>query len=343
MNRILYYDIYNVSHVIKNDKRLMDPFLSKDEHVFDMYEKFGFNRYNVVFDRTGTLPHYLNMVPDAHPFPSNLEGFSKSFYQISEERCKELLSLNKPINVMWSGGLDSTYILFLLHHLANDKDQVKVYGTYNSIIESGDLFDRRIKNNMKYNISIAKDNSNKYNDDELYVSGMCGNQLFGPTDDMFATGGAAMFHHTLGTPETIYESYEKHIDPELIQFLKPALDASPRKIETIADLRWYCIFNLDWYSGIYEHRILLGETKAKRIHGFFNSEDFQRWAITTKEPFTKIKGNPNTHRWQMRQVLSELFSETYYAENKPKKISNFGITNSEWILMLDDYHTVMMG
>jgi len=343
MHKILYYNNYNVSNVMHSQKALMEPFLSDDSKLFDTYEKFGLNRYNVVYDRSGSIPHYLNMVADAHPFPDNVSQFNKSFYQVSEERCKELLSFNKPINVMWSGGLDSTYALLLLHHFANDKDQVRVYGTYNSIIESGDFFDRRIKNNIKYDISIATSNGNKYNEDAIYVSGMCGNQLFGPTDNMFANGDRALFHHTLGTPATIYESYEDNIDPELIQFLKPAIDASPRKIETVADLRWYCIFNLDWYTAIYEHTILLGEERASRIHGFFNTDDFQRWAITTKEPFTKIRGNANTHRWQMRQILDEVFGESHYAKNITKKISNFGIVSSDWILLLERYHTVMMG
>ena len=345
MKKILYYECHHVSNIMKDERHLLQPFLSESaEKVFNSYEKYGLNRYNAVYDRSNSIPHFLNIQENAHPFPTIPENFNKSFYDISEQRCKELLSLNKPIYVMWSGGLDSTYALFLLHHFANDKDQVKVYGTYNSIIESGDLFDRRIRDVMKYDISVAKNNNNRYNDpDGIYVSGMCGNQLFGPTDNMFATGGKALFHHTLGTPETIYESYEKHVNPDLIEFLKPAIDASPRKIETVADLRWYCIFNLDWYTAVYEHKILIGGDRAKRIHGFFNTDDFQRWAITTKEPFTKVKGNPNTHRWQMRQVLDEMFGESHYASNKSKNISNFSVCDDYWILLLNDYHTVMLG
>lgn len=343
MYNILYYDIHNVSNVIKNHRQMMEPFLSENSDVFEQYEKFGFNRYNVVYDRTNTIPHYLTIAKDLHPIPTDVEGFNKSFFEVSEQRCKELLSKDKPIYVMWSGGLDSTYILFLLHHFANDKSQVRVYGTYNSIIESGDLFDRKIKNNFIYDISVARDNSLNYKEDAIFVSGMCGNQLFGPTDDMFATGGAAMFHHTLGTKETIYDSYEKHINQELIEFLQPAIQKCPKKIETIADLRWFCIFNLDWYTAIYEHKVMLGREKAEKIYGFFSSDNFQKWALTTTEPFTKVKGNPNTHRWQMRMVLDDMFGESHYAWNKPKKISNFGINNREWILLLEGYHTVMMG
>jgi len=343
--RILYYDKSNVSNLAKHDHRKIFNFLSPNGsyELFNMYEKFGLNKHNAVYDRSGQIPHYLNMAEGLHPMPGFIPNYNSSFYEIAEKRSKELLSLNKPIKVMWSGGLDSTFILFMLSEYATDKDQVQVYGTYNSIIESGDMFDRVIKNKFKHEITAGKRNDLKYNDDSIYVSGMCGNQLFGPTDDMFANGDHALFHHTLGTPETIYESYEKHIDPELIQFLMPAIKASARKIETVADLRWYCIFNLDWYTAIYEHKILLDKDRADKIHGFFDSNEFQEWAVNTKDPFTKVKGDSNTHRWQMREILSDKFGEIEYAKNKPKKISNFGITEPDWIFLLSDYRNVYIG
>lgn len=243
---------------------------------------------------------------------------------------------------MWSGGIDSTYILYMLYECASDKSQVKVSGTYNSIIESGDLFDRDIKNKFECDIGVAKRNDLNYkNSEEIYVSGMCGNQLFGPTDDMFATGDTAMFHHTLGTPKTIYEPYGKNVPEDILEFFQPMIDASPRKIETVADLRWYCIFNLDWYTAIYEHKILLDTHKFDLIHGFFDSEDFQRWAITTKEPFTRVQGDSTTHRWQMREFLSGLGFK-HYAKNKTKKISTFSVHEPNWIFLLDDYRNIFL-
>ena len=71
-------------------------------------------------------------------------------------RCIELLSTGKQINVAWSGGIDSTFVLFSLYNYANDKSQISVYGTYNSIIESGDLFDRFIKNRINIFLSNFK-------------------------------------------------------------------------------------------------------------------------------------------------------------------------------------------
>lgn len=340
---ILYYNTHLVSKILKENRELLEstPFIVGQRETFDSYEKFGLTSHNAVYDRTGVLPHFLDIKPNAHPMPKADPLYNKTFLEVSELRAKELLATGQPINVMWSGGLDSTYILFLLNHFATDKDQVRVLGTYNSIIESGDLFDTKIKNNFIHNIGVASRNDFSVKGDGIFVSGMCGNQLFGPTDDMFATGDTAMFHHTLGTPKTIYEPYSDHIDPELLSFLQPMIDASPRKIETVADLRWYCIFNLDWYTAIYEHKIMLLPEMASKLYGFFDSEDFQSWAINTNEPFTKVKGDSNTHRWQMRDILSELGLE-HYARNKTKKISTFSIHEPEWIFLLDGYRNIYM-
>jgi len=342
---IRYYNTHVVSTHLKNNPRQLHFFLNREHYsrkLFDNYERFGLNKHNMIYDRTGSIPHYLN-ISSLHPIPTLQPDFNLTFFECAEQRTKELLALDQPINVMWSGGIDSTFILFMLRHYANDPDQIRVYGTYNSIIESGDLFDRRIKDNFEYFIKVPSSNQFNFTEfDGIYVSGMCGNQLFGPTDNMFATGGTAMFHHTLGTPDTIYEDYHTNIDPELLEFLDPAIKASPRKIETVADLRWYCIFNLDWYTALYEHKTHLAEIDVARIHGFFDTDNFQQWAITTKEPFTKVKGNPNTHRWQMRDILAELFNEPNFARNKDKRISNFRVLDPFWLFLMENYNNMYL-
>jgi hypothetical protein len=62
MNNILYYDNVNVSNTIRgSDRNLMIPFLSRDysDNLFHNYDKFGLNKHNAVYDRTGNLPHYF--------------------------------------------------------------------------------------------------------------------------------------------------------------------------------------------------------------------------------------------------------------------------------------------
>jgi hypothetical protein len=309
--------------------------------VFSKYEKFGMNR-NALYDRSGSIPHYLNMAP-VHPMPNYDANFKKDFHEIAKERAKEIIALNKPIKVCWSGGIDSTFVLFTLLDNANDKSQIEVYGTYASVIESGDVFDRFINNKIPFKISVFPTDDVKNNtSDVVWVTGFQGNQLFGPTDNFFADGRTtAFFHHTMGTPSTIYEDYKKYIAPDLLEFIQPAIDASPRKIETIADLRWYCIFNMDWYNGLYAMKGEMTSSKMDSVYHFFDTENFQKWAITTKEPWTKIPGNPNTHRWQMREALNN-YGLVEYAKNKTKAISCFSSNNPNWYFLLENYENVYL-
>ena len=339
MKQVLNYNVFLISRLIKSGKvSHLTPYLDNDyKKVFDKYDKLGLNK-NPVYDRSGKVPHYLDM-SSVHPMPY-VDSFNKSFYEVCDERCKELAALNKPIKVYWSGGIDSTFVLFYLSQFV-PKDQITVYGTYASVIESGDVFDKFIKNNYKREINIYPTQDIRYKvEDCIWVTGFQGNQLFGPTDDFFSSDRSiSFFHHTLGTKETIYKDYKTNIDAEIVEFLEPSIQASPRKIETVADLRWYCIFNYDWYNGIYELTSEMNPDKVKTIHHFFDTEDFQKWAIHTKEPWTKVAGQPNTHRWQMRDFIADCGPKDY-ARNKTKAISNVVSNNGHWMLTLDDYENI---
>jgi hypothetical protein len=341
---ILHYNVFTVADIFRNNaEHNFAQFLSKDysKQLFKQYDDYGLNK-NAVYDRSGALPHFLNINP-MHPMPAYDPHFNKSFNEIAEQRAKDLVALDKPIKVCWSGGIDSTYALFMLSKYAKDPDQVTAFGSYISVIESGDVFDKFINGKIRHNIKVSPNVFTKQdNSDDIWVTGFQGNQLFGPTDNFFAsTNPVHLFHHTLGTKETIYESYEKHIDPNILEFLQPCIDRSPKKLETVNDVRWYCIFNLDWYNGLYDIKSEMNSDKMGNVHHFFNTEDFQQWAITTNEPFTKIKGNPNTHRWQMRERLAD-FGLVDYAKNKSKTISTFSAIHEQWLFLLDNNQHVYL-
>jgi hypothetical protein len=342
LKKILHYNIGSVCDKLDNGKAIdILPFLSNkfSYSLYKKYQKLGLNR-NAVYDRSGAIPHFLNMSP-IHPLLKFESGFNKSFQQVADERAKEILSIGKPIKVCWSGGIDSTFTLYKLLEHANDKGQVSVYGTYASVIEAGDVFDKHIKNNIKFELNVFPSTKTKSsNEDCIFVTGFQGNQLFGPTDNFFASDrSVAFFHHTMGTKDTIYKDYKKHIVPELLEFLQPAIDISPKKIETVCDLRWYCIFNMDWYNGLYNMKGEMTKEMVNKTHHFFDSEDFQKWAVHTKDPFTKIQGDPNTHRWQMREFLSDC-GLVNYAKTKSKAISNFASLNGNWAFLLENYENI---
>jgi hypothetical protein len=66
---------------------------------------------------------------------------------------------------------------------------------------------------------------------------------------------------------------------ECLEFLTPSIINSPKIINTLQDLRWYIIFNFTWYNVLTNALIGLEKNNASRVHAFFNTEDFQSWAI----------------------------------------------------------------
>ena len=340
--QVLYYNVFVVPKLIENKRSEVEQYLSPNfsEELFRNYRKFGMDAYNVVFDRTGNLPHYINIKSNLHPIPAFDPTFNKSFEEVVKQRALEILATGKKINVVWSGGLDSTLALFALMHYANDLSQIKVIGTYGSVIESGSLFDKRIKDKIAYDIKINTKTKITYTEDDIFVTGFMGNQLFGPTNEFSASGKekSVMFHHSFGSPEVMYEPYEKHVNPELLEFIKPAIDASPRKIETICDLRWYCIFNFDWYTSHYDMASKVDYTK---LYHFYDSLDFQKYAITTKDPWTKDPSDSLTHRWVMRDLIAEYSGDRDYAYKKKKGISAFSIPDPNSLFLLEDYSLVV--
>jgi hypothetical protein len=337
MNQILFYNTGFIRQVIEQQPSILDGYLL-DKDLFHFYDKHKMN-LNVTYDRTGNVPHYLNIKSGLLQIPKVDSAFNKSFAECVEDRCKELLSLGKKINVVWSGGIDSTLVLCALLHFANDPSQIVVYGTYTSVLESGDFLEKRIIPRgveVKLKVSSRRD-FDDCSSDEIFVTGFFGNQLFGPTDNFSVNSTVktdiSFFHHQFnGDP---LEDYTKFVDPELHEFLLPCIKASPKKIETLRDLRWWLIFNFDWYTAEFATRV--NTNQQNNQYHFFNTDDFQRYVLTTKEPFTKEVGNPLTHRWVMRQLIEEWTGDSNYAWTKPKGVSNLGNPDPTWLLLLEDY------
>jgi hypothetical protein len=337
--QVIYYNVFSVPLCIEKNPSYLSQYYSKDfsQDLFLKYRKYGIDTSNFVYDRTQSIPHYLDIKPDLAPIP-NAEGFNKSFEQVVEERAKELLSLGKQINVVWSGGIDSTLALFALIKYANDPSQITVYGTYTSILESGNLFENNIlPKGVKHNIKVSSKKEFS-NPDEIYVTGFMGNQLFGPTDDFSKNSTITLFHHQFNYDDPL-APYQKCISGEKLEFLQPMIDASPKKIETVRDLRWWFIFNLDWYTAKFDS--LVHAKNRNDIHHFFDTDDFQRYVLTTKEPFTKEVGNALTHRWEMRQLIEDYSGNKHYPWNKTKGVSNLSNSNPSWLIMLEDYSLIV--
>jgi hypothetical protein len=340
--------------ILTCNKRIVDELLVQGklpeeyypENALEIYEshKDNFPAFKFFYDRSNSIPHYLNVDSSGFPLPEINPYFNKSFYQIAEERALQLLSMGKPINVSWSGGIDSTFVLFTLYKYANDKSQIKVYGTYSSVIESGDIFDRYIKDKFQYDIHTNLEYYENFNipEDEILVTGCMGNNIFYPEIKTNMPDTWMIFKNPVEDPVKIYwdKPYESVLAENNLEFIDTLIKKCPRKLETIHDLRFWVGFCCNWYSTNSNRYIGIGPDKSKRVYSFFNTDDFQNWALFNKDPQSR-DGTYLDERWQLRDFIGE-FTNKDFAFSKLNRTSNLSNFGHKWIFLLNDYSNVYL-
>jgi hypothetical protein len=311
-----------------NTRHQLSQYLGQGD--FATHERVFGQQINAVIDRTGAIPHFLD-IKITEPIPTELT--TMSFEDVVRARAEELIAQNKKIKVMWSGGLDSTFTLFVLAEYAK-KGQLSVFGTWGSILESGNLFDLFIKGHFPHEIGVFGKDLNLDSDD-LVVSGMLGNQVFGPANIINDA-----FRCNYGTMDMIDQPYERSIDPFICEFLDPSIKASPKRIETLADFRWWMMFNYSWQSMKWEYNAYLPASQFGKIVGFFDDIRFQQWALSTKDLWQLDPTNHLTHRWQMRKMIDQCIGSNDYTKTKDKSVSVLYTKNKSWFALLDNYTNI---
>jgi len=285
-------------------------------------------------DRTGTIPSVLNVtIPEGQEIPVVDHSAPKQdYYDICMNRAQQLLAQNRQINVLWSGGVDSTVALFSLLRSADNLDQINIYGSLESIVESGGMYDRYIKPlgiRLKFNQVRTKGIPFTYDSEDpeqLYVSGDCGDHLYGPRN-FFSLPGQ-------DNAGPWYEGYSN----DLLDLTAPTIEKSPRKIETAADFKWWLEYNFCWIGGYNDTRRCLPESFAKRIHPFYTTPEFQTWTLTNDW----WPGLPTQYRQPAKDALARMVDYKYYVKNKVKGQSRWIIPENKWYMTDVDYNHYYM-
>lgn len=281
-------------------------------------------------DRTGAVPSIVN----THIFPAQLipTGIPDhwDFFDICMIRAKELLSMNKHITVLWSGGLDSTLALFSLIRQATSLDQISVLCTFESIIESGTMFDRLIKDSgirVKFDQTrTVRSLPYSYDQEDLsqlYVTGGCGDQLFGKPVSLQNTSSSYT--------DPWYTGFEQHF----LDIIEPSIQFSHRPINTVRDFRWWVFFNHTWTTALYDDLVGKPTHVCERIQSFYATPEFQKWAIHTPTYYE----NNDKYRWPAKQALSKLIDYPYYIQHKTKSMGITWQFSKDWYMLDKNFKT----
>lgn len=281
-------------------------------------------------DRTGSVPSIVNThVPDEHKIPRG-KPQSLNFLDLCMDRAKELLDTNRHITVLWSGGLDSTLVLFSLLRQAKNIDQLSVLCTFESILESGGLFDAVVKNSgIRIKFDQTRHNCNlpfsydHEDTEQLYVNGHCADQLFGSTRLLNIPGVDSL------------EQWRNVYHPHIIELIEPSTKFSERPVETVQDFRWWVSFNFTLTTTLYDNCVERPSYVANRIWSFYAVPEFQRWAMHTPTFYDQT----GEYRLPAKQALGQLVDYPYYIQHKRKGFSATWRQSLFWYALDKNFNT----
>ena len=122
-------------------------------------------------DRTGSC-NYFDMMYESIP---SIDNFNKTFEECCMDAAKELWKLGKPIELFWSGGIDSSGALIALLETKSQSDILSIRYTQNSIDEFPLMWEKLVRD-KNYPLSDKEMLSESLFEDHgvIKVTGECG-------------------------------------------------------------------------------------------------------------------------------------------------------------------------
>lgn len=311
--------------------------LYKERDVFSSCELAGrlVHSYSAL-DRTEVLlSRCPSTVIDLIPSIENTKP--KEFDELCLSRAKEILSCELPVNIYWSGGIDSTTALVSLILVATEEnklDQINVKLQATSIIEYPLFFETYVK---KMNYEIVDMYFRRMIDFENYtvVTGELGDQLFGSMvldifeDDknknwteIFDSDKYFQFDGEIQDNAAMALKNSKRVRNFLREHLENQVSKCPIEIKTVFDLYWWLNFSLKWNDVTFRtfaYKTSLNKSYYENLQHFFQTEDFQIWSMLNHDK--KIKNDWRSYKYVMKDFIYQFTNDADYRDNKLKEQS----------------------
>lgn len=279
-------------------------------------------------DRFGVLPAALPAAV-VTPIPDGLASFAKSFAQCAQERAQALVDSGRPLTIYWSGGIDSSVIMAALAAVGAPADQICVNLTWNSVMENPVFFRKLIRAYPhKLAVELNNDLTGDVDPASLVVTGDPGDMLFG-------SSATATF-----TPTQLFAPYAPALGADVGELIGPLLGKSPRPIATLLDAMSFLAVVGKWQYMSLKWRCTVDparNARAANIVNFFETDDFQRWALVSDEP-RLLPGDVRTHKWAAKLFLHAQVPDEVYLRTKIKihSYQAMAVKNRLWRYMLED-------
>jgi hypothetical protein len=246
-----------------------------------------------VIDRSGTIaPPFAWTVLDPIPPVAGADrtepGETATFARLCDARGVEIVSeaSGRNIQVLWSGGIDSTAALIGVMKAAEARgcaDLVQVLLSMDSVLEYPEFYLEVIDG--RYAVQpVGQPMSRALEPAALNVTGEHGDQLFGSQLlAPYVRRGVAQADWRDLLPLVMLERLR---DPRAARrawgLAEPVLNAAPAPIRSLFDALWWLNFTLKWQD-VSVRMLGTRGSDAPRLAGslrhFFRTDPFQQWAL----------------------------------------------------------------
>ena len=316
----------------------------EDVNTYSTFYRRFLNHNVALVDRCDkiSMPYNFQLY-EKFKMPTDLTNFNMSYEDCCLQRAEELINLskllNKPIVIMYSGGIDSTLVVISFLKILqkeNIRDRIIIAMTPESINENPNFNYKFIINT--FNLISSENFSYFFNGQYIILGGEHNDQLFG-SDITQKVGLAWGF-------EKLFNSYKDELmyrwllymglEPQHARFwfdmLVWSAETSPCQIKTSFDLFWWLNFNFKWQSVFF--RILLRVNKDERkninlefinnyFHHFYTTQNFQKWSMLNSH--LKVKEDWKSYKYICKEIIYNYTKDEYWFNNKIKVGSLFKI------------------
>jgi hypothetical protein len=291
--------------------------------------------------RLGTFTNPWGATSNKLFVPPPVRAVEDSLSDLLDRRACELLTDQRKIAVMWSGGIDSTCVLVSLIKNTSDLTRLVVYCNNNSIVENPEFYKNFLVGKIECRETASLDVTDDFIKSHILLHGDPGDCLYGPSmlmyrhlipdgqhllpwksnRDLIARG----INEFRNRPTLNTKSEAGFADWYIAKVNNNIEEVGTYTINTIADWWWWHYFNLKWEFSIL--RPLYGSRQNRRAAirqdslasfirtTFYNTEYFQNWSYTN---LSKLCLDPSRHKSDAKQYIFELDHNELYFQTKRK-------------------------
>lgn len=291
-----------------------------------------------LIDRTEQIQIPFNVkLYDKFKMPTDLSS-ELTYEECCSKRAQELydlsLSLDKPILLFYSGGIDSTlmFVNFLKVIPENDRERLVIMMDYESVKEYPWFYRTHILGKYKTLPSASFDRY--FNKQYIIVGGEFNDQLFG-SDIVLKFANMFSFEEVSQrySRENVTAFFIKcgmELDQANIWFdlLDENCKTAPIPIVTIFDFLWWLNFNFKWQAVFFRMLMRCRSDSQQSIdqnfvdtyyHHFYGEDYFQVWSLTNHDK--KIKDDWKTYKHHAKELIYDFTKDAEYRDNKTKSPS----------------------